>query len=38
MGQPQDIAKCVASIAKGDFDFCTGTVIDCDGGFNVRCL
>ncbi len=38
MGKPEDIAKCVSSIAKGDFDFCTGTVIDCDGGFNVRCL
>ena len=38
MGQPEDIAKCVVSIAEGNFDFCTGTVIDCDGGFNVRCL
>ncbi|MBQ4604881.1 MAG: 3-ketoacyl-ACP reductase [Clostridia bacterium] len=38
MGQPEDIGKCVASIAAGNFDFCTGTVIDCDGGFNVRCL
>lgn len=38
MGQPEDIGKCVAAIAKGNFDFCTGTVIDCDGGFNVRCL
>lgn len=38
MGQPEDIGKCVSSIAKGNFDFCTGTVIDCDGGFNVRCL
>ncbi len=38
MGQPEDIGKCVASIAQGNFDFCTGTVIDCDGGFNVRCL
>ncbi len=38
MGQPEDIGKCVASIANGNFDFCTGTVIDCDGGFNVRCL
>ena len=38
MGQPEDIAKCVASIAEGSFDFCTGTVIDCDGGFNVRRL
>ena len=38
MGTPEDIGKCVASIAKGNFDFCTGTVIDCDGGFNVRSL
>lgn len=38
MGQPEDVAKCVASIAEGNFDFCTGTVIDCDGGFSVRCL
>lgn len=38
MGQPSDIAKCVSSIADGNFDFCTGTVIDCDGGFSVRCL
>ncbi len=38
MGRPEDIGKCVASIADGNFDFCTGTVIDCDGGFNIRCL
>ena len=38
MGQPLDIAKCVCSVADGNFDFCTGTVIDCDGGFNVRRL
>lgn len=38
MGKPSDIGRCVAAIAKGDFDFCTGTVIDCDGGFNVRSL
>lgn len=38
MGQPEDVAKCVAAVADGSFDFCTGTVIDCDGGFNVRCL
>lgn len=38
MGTPEDIGKCVASIARGSFDFCTGTVIDCDGGFNVRSL
>ena len=38
MGKPEDVAKCVAAVADGSFDFCTGTVIDCDGGFNVRCL
>lgn len=38
MGKPQDIGKCVLSVAQGNFDFCTGTVIDCDGGFSVRCL
>ena len=38
MGKPEDVAKCVASVAEGNFDFCTGTVIDCDGGFNVRRL
>ncbi len=38
MGQPEDIGKCVLSVAQGNFDFCTGTVIDCDDGFNVRVL
>lgn len=38
MGQPEDVAKCVISVAQGNLDFCTGTVIDCDGGFNVRRL
>ncbi|MEE1320546.1 MAG: 3-ketoacyl-ACP reductase [Acutalibacteraceae bacterium] len=38
MGTPDDVAKCVISVAEGNLDFCTGTVIDCDGGFNVRHL
>lgn len=38
MGKPEDVAKCVLSVAEGNLDFCTGTVIDCDGGFNVRRL
>ncbi|MBR5825619.1 MAG: 3-ketoacyl-ACP reductase [Clostridia bacterium] len=38
MGKPEDVAKCVLSVAAGNMDFCTGTVIDCDGGFNVRRL
>lgn len=37
-GEPQDIASCVLSIEKGYLDFCTGTVIHADGGFNVRRL
>ena len=38
MGQPQDVAACVAAAADGSLDFCTGTVFDCDGGFSVRTL
>ena len=36
MGKPEDVARCVLSVADGNLDFCTGTVLDCDGGFNVR--
>ena len=38
MGKPEDVAKCVISIARGDFDFCTGTVIHADGGLHIRRL
>ncbi len=38
MGQPEDVAACVAAAADGSLDFCTGTVFDCDGGFSVRTL
>lgn len=38
IGQPEDIAKAVSSLAGGSFDFCTGTVIQADGGFSVRRL
>lgn len=37
-GQVQDIANCVEAIARGNLDFCTGTVLNCDGGFSVRRL
>lgn len=37
-GQPEDVAKIIRAIAKGDFDYCTGQVFDCDGGFSVRTL
>ena len=38
MGKPEDVAKCVLTVSEGNMDFCTGTVIDCDGGFSVRRL
>jgi 3-oxoacyl-[acyl-carrier protein] reductase len=38
MGKPEDVAKCVSSIARGDFDFCTGTVICADGGLHIKRL
>ncbi|MCJ7674083.1 MAG: 3-ketoacyl-ACP reductase [Sedimentisphaerales bacterium] len=37
-GQPEDIAKAVGAIAEGRLDFCTGTVINVDGGFHLRRL
>jgi len=38
MGQPDDIASCVAAICRGDFDFSTGQVFNIDGGFHFRRL
>ena len=38
MGKPEDVAACVMAVAKGVMDFCTGTVINADGGFSVRRL
>lgn len=38
MGQPADVADAVAACAGGELDFCTGTVINADGGFSVRRL
>jgi len=37
-GQPEDIAKAVGAVAEGRLDFCTGTVINVDGGFHLRRL
>ncbi|MFA6866276.1 MAG: 3-ketoacyl-ACP reductase [Clostridia bacterium] len=36
MGTPEDIANCVEVLASGKLDFCTGTVLNADGGFSVR--
>ncbi len=38
LGQPEDVAAAVAAVASGNLDFCTGTVINADGGFSVRRL
>ena len=38
MGQPEDVAGAVAAAASGKLDFCTGTVLNADGGFSVRVL
>ena len=37
-GQPEDIAKAVASIARGDWDFSTGMVFEISGGLNIHKL
>lgn len=35
-GRPEDISKAVASIARGDWDFSTGTVFEISGGLNIH--
>jgi len=37
-GQPEDVAKIVASFAKGDLDYSTGIAIDASGGFQLKRL
>ena len=37
-GEPEDVGKAVAAIAEGRLDFCTGQVINVDGGFHLRRL
>jgi NAD(P)-dependent dehydrogenase (short-subunit alcohol dehydrogenase family) len=37
-GFPEDIGKAVASIARGDWDFSTGSVFDISGGLNIHKL
>ena len=38
MGTPTDVAACVLAVARGQLDFCTGTVLRPDGGFSIRRL
>ncbi len=35
-GQPEDVARAVRALVRGDFDFATGSVVDLDGGFHIR--
>lgn len=37
-GQPEDVAGVVAVLCRGEFDFCTGDVINVDGGYHIRRL
>ncbi|MHC5110683.1 MAG: 3-ketoacyl-ACP reductase [Planctomycetota bacterium] len=35
-GKPEDVARAVGAIARGDFPFTTGAIFDVDGGFHLR--
>ena len=35
-GQPDDIGRAVAMLARGDLPFSTGDTINVDGGFHMR--
>ncbi len=37
-GQPSDVGKAVAAIARGAFPYSTGQVFQVDGGFHLRTL
>lgn len=37
-GRPEEVAKAVAAIARGDFPYCTGQVLNIDGGWHLRSL
>ena len=34
-GEPDDVAKAVAALARGDFDYSTGLIVDVGGGVNI---
>jgi NAD(P)-dependent dehydrogenase (short-subunit alcohol dehydrogenase family) len=38
MGEGSDVAKVIRAIADGYLDYCTGQVLDVDGGFHLRAL
>jgi 3-oxoacyl-[acyl-carrier protein] reductase len=38
MGEPRDVAQAIRAIAGGLLDYCTGQVLNVDGGFHLRIL
>jgi len=38
LGEPEDVARVVGSLARGAFAYATGTVIEVSGGMNIRRL
>ena len=37
-GQPDDVARAVVALIRGDFSYSTGSVLDVDGGYHIRRL
>jgi NAD(P)-dependent dehydrogenase (short-subunit alcohol dehydrogenase family) len=37
-GHTSDVSKAVASLARGDWEFSTGTVFEISGGMNIKSL
>ncbi len=37
-GTPEDVAKAVASLARGDWAFSTGTIFEVSGGMNIKSI
>ncbi|UCD75538.1 MAG: 3-ketoacyl-ACP reductase [Phycisphaerales bacterium] len=37
-GQPEDVARAVVALARGDFPYSTGMIIEVSGGMNIRRL
>jgi NAD(P)-dependent dehydrogenase (short-subunit alcohol dehydrogenase family) len=37
-GEPEDVARAVVSLAKGDWSFSTGSVFEVSGGMNMKTL
>jgi NAD(P)-dependent dehydrogenase (short-subunit alcohol dehydrogenase family) len=37
-GMPEDVGSAAAAVIRGDLPYCTGSIIDVDGGFHLRRL